>query len=181
VRILKEYPLLIKCPVFHLYGGSAYMTFPIVAGDNCILLFNDREIDNWFVAGGVQAPTALRAHDISDAIALVGIRNLQNSIVNYLTNGVRIQYDESSNIEFTSDLIETVAELFLHNGDMEVDGNVTVNENLTIKGVARGNGGTITLDANLVQSGSQYIEAGNGATGTFNVVTVVKGIVTGGS
>ena len=180
-RILKEFPLLIKCPVFHLYGGAAYLTMPISTGDNCIILFNDREIDNWFLQGGVQAPFSLRVHDVSDGIALVGIRSLQNSIANYLTNGVRLQYNGSSNIEFTAGLIESVAALFLHNGDMEIDGNLQVNQNLTIVGVARGNGGTITLDADLVQTAGKKIEAANGASGTFNIVTVVKGIVTGGS
>lgn len=180
-RILREFPLLIKCPVFHLYGGNSYITMPITAGDNCILLFNDREIDNWFLNGGVQAPTSLRAHDVSDAIALVGIRSLQNSIANYLTNGVRVQYDGGSKIDLTSDLIESIAALFLHNGDMEVTGDLTVNQNLAVLGVVEGNGGTLTFNANLVQTGAQEIHAGNGANGTFNVVTVVDGIVISGS
>ena len=177
VRTYEERPLLLKCPCMMLYGGSTYMTFPIAAGDNCIILFNDREIDNWWANGGIQTPTSKRAHDIADAMVIVGVRSLQNSIANYLTNGIRIQYNDESNIEIKEDLIESIAELFLHNGSMEISGN------LTIQGETYGNStsGDWTLKANLKQDSSYTLQAGNGATGSFDQVTVVDGIVTGGS
>lgn len=39
-----NYPTLVDCPVFSLFGGQHYMTFPITAGDTCIILFNERPL-----------------------------------------------------------------------------------------------------------------------------------------
>ncbi len=71
-----DYPLLCDCPVFILSGGGASIEMPITAGDTCLILFNDRNIDNWFYSGQVTTPANPRAHDISDGICLVGVRAL---------------------------------------------------------------------------------------------------------
>jgi hypothetical protein len=71
-----DYPLLVQCPVFILSGGDSYVSMPVTSGDQCIILFNDRDIDNWYYQGVVDVPATARAHNISDGIALVGVRNL---------------------------------------------------------------------------------------------------------
>lgn len=70
------YPLLKDCPVFILNGGGASLTMPITKGDDCIILFNDRNIEDWWLTGAVKIPKDSRAHAFSDAMVLVGIRNL---------------------------------------------------------------------------------------------------------
>ncbi len=187
-KILKERPVLLECPVMVLFGGTAFISLPIQVGDECIVLFNDREIDNWFVNGGIQTPTTGRAHDVSDGLCIVGVRSLQNSIASYLANGIRLSYGGgSARVDLQEAAINSLAALFTHTGDMlvhgdvEVDGNVLVDGNFTILGVAKGNGGTISIDDDVVQTPGKTLSAGNGATGTFNIVTVVDGIVTGGS
>lgn len=74
-----EYPLLVDCPVFILSGGDSSFTMPIKTGDQCIILFNDRNIDNWYYSGAVDVPDTPRAHNIADGMALVGIRNLKTA------------------------------------------------------------------------------------------------------
>jgi hypothetical protein len=74
-----DYPLLVQCPVFILSGGSARITMPIEKGDQCLILFNDRDIDNWYYQGKVDVPSTPRAHAISDGFALVGVSNLPNA------------------------------------------------------------------------------------------------------
>jgi len=81
-----NYPLLVDVPVISLYGGDSGMTFPIKKGDECLILFNDRQIDNWFNSGGIQPFNILRLHDLSDGFALVGIRSLQKVLKNYSNN-----------------------------------------------------------------------------------------------
>lgn len=67
-----SYPLLMDCPAIILSGGTAGVSFPISPGDQCLILFNDRDIDNWF-AGATTGPVATpRYHSLSDALALVG-------------------------------------------------------------------------------------------------------------
>jgi len=73
---LADYPVLADCPVFIPSGGNSSLTFPITKGDQCIILFNDRNIDNWYLKGEVKEPATSRCHDIADGIVLVGVRNL---------------------------------------------------------------------------------------------------------
>lgn len=189
VKTLVEYPLILECPVMVLFGGIDILTLPIAPGDNCIVLFNDRDIDQWVNNGNDFAPVTSRAHDINDAFAIVGIRPLTNSIANYLANGIRLSHAQgNSQIDLTDGLIHSIAELFLHTGDMTVTGDVTVEgdtmleQNLTILGNVYGDGGGVmNVDADIVQASGREIHAGNGANGSFNFVTVVDGIVVSGS
>lgn len=68
-------PLLSDVPVFTLQGGGFSLEFPIAAGDTCLVLFADRNIDNWFTSGGLMPPADGRLHALSDAIALVGLNS----------------------------------------------------------------------------------------------------------
>lgn len=77
------YPLLTDCPLFILSGGGATLTLPIAIGDPCLVLFNDTNIDTWFATGNTSTPNTPRTHDLSDGIALVGIRNSANAITDY--------------------------------------------------------------------------------------------------
>lgn len=216
VKTLKERPLLLKCPVITLFGGTSFISLPITVGDTCLVLFNDREIDQWYQNDGLQTPVSGRMHDVSDAIAIVGIRSLQNSIANFLTNGIRLAYNEGAvKIDLQSAAINSLADLFTHTGNMlitgtfeaqgattldstllvkddaTVKGDLTVEGGLSVLGNMTGTGGTITMTDNLsaagkdISSGTMHggtIHAGDGATGTFtNSVTVVDGIVTGGT
>jgi len=71
-----EYPELEDCPVFMLYGGTASITMPIQAGDDCLILFNDRCLDDWALSGDIVAPTDTRIHSLSDGIVLVGVKSM---------------------------------------------------------------------------------------------------------
>lgn len=83
--VLKEYPTLIDCPVIFLGGGNAALTFPVSKGDECLVLFNDRDIDNWFQGGGSGALATPRLHSFSDGLILVGLRSLAHSIDDFDT------------------------------------------------------------------------------------------------
>jgi hypothetical protein len=77
------YPILLDVPVIVLGGGPAYLTFPIATGDQCFLLFNDRDIENWWVSGTVSTVNTVRLHSISDAVAIVGLRSLNKALSGY--------------------------------------------------------------------------------------------------
>lgn len=70
---ISDYPLLVDCPYFVLSGGSAYIDMPIKKGDYCLILFNDRNIDNWWSTENVKEPADRRKHNLSDGIALIGV------------------------------------------------------------------------------------------------------------
>lgn len=76
VPTLVPYPVLLDCPFISLGGGNGALTFPIKEGDQCLILFNDRDLDNWF-SGATSGPVATpRLHSLSDGIALVGLNDL---------------------------------------------------------------------------------------------------------
>lgn len=82
---LMPYPVLLDCPVVILNGGVTALTFPIQPGDECLVCFNDRDIDNWFGGNmnvGVATP---RLHSSSDGIIIVGITSLPYNWDNYDT------------------------------------------------------------------------------------------------
>lgn len=81
-----SYPVLVDCPVFTLQGGGGSLQMPIAAGDTCLVLFADRNIDNWYSTGSEAAPGNQRCHDISDGIAIVGLNSLVSSLANYDDN-----------------------------------------------------------------------------------------------
>lgn len=90
---LVDYPIIADCPVVVMGGGDTHITFPIKSGDQCILLFNDRDIDTWY-NGSTSSPNSTgRLHSFSDAIALIGPNNLSTKISSYdgtraiITNG----------------------------------------------------------------------------------------------
>jgi hypothetical protein len=81
-----NYPQLFDCPVFTLQGGGAQLTMPIKAGDECIVLFADNNIDAWYENGKSPAlPYYDRRHDLSDGIAIVGLNSLTNALIPAVT------------------------------------------------------------------------------------------------
>lgn len=83
---LVPYPLLSDVPVMFLRGGQTSLRFPVAAGDECILMFADRDIDNWLATGDTESGcNTLRLHSVSDAIALVGLTSQENPIKEFST------------------------------------------------------------------------------------------------
>lgn len=87
-----SYKPLVDVPVFTLQGGGGALQFPIQAGDQCIVLFSDRRLDEWLQNGAEAAPGDGRAHDLSDGIALVGINAVNSSLPAAPTNKVVLSY-----------------------------------------------------------------------------------------
>lgn len=81
-----DYPVLVDIPVFVLSGGGAVITCPVAAGDDCLVLFNDRDIDNWFATGAPAQPLTARMHHLSDGLALVGFRSKRTAVTVSTTN-----------------------------------------------------------------------------------------------
>lgn len=69
----------IKCPVLFPGGGGFLLTFPLVAGDEVILVFASRCIDSWWQNGGVQPQAEMHMHDLSDGFALPKLYSVPNA------------------------------------------------------------------------------------------------------
>lgn len=133
---IKQYPVLLDCPCVVLGGGDGRITFPIAPGDSCLVLFNDKDMDNWYASGQTMLPNTERMHSISDAIALVGIRNKQNKITDYLTDGTELKYGGST-IKLKDNKVTITngtAQLVMNNGNISIIGNVSITGGFVVNG-----------------------------------------------
>lgn len=69
---------LLDVPVVFPRGGGLVLTFPVSPGDECLVVFANRCIDNWWLLGGVQAPAEVRPNEISDGFAVMGVFSVPN-------------------------------------------------------------------------------------------------------
>lgn len=148
-----EYPLLEKVPVVVMGGGTSYISHPISAGDQCLLLFCDYMIDAWWVSGEKKASIVPRKHDISDPIALVGVRATPKAIQSY-SDYLRLQYDQNSSIVIGE-------QIDVNNASINLNGTVNVTQKAT----------ALELHATTAASGSF-------TTKDNKTVTVVDGVIT---
>lgn len=90
-----NHPVLMDCPVVVLGGGTAELTFPISKGDECLILFNDRDLDNWFAGNPPMPPETPRMHSFSDGVALIGLRSLARKIEGYDSERAVLRNDKA--------------------------------------------------------------------------------------
>lgn len=93
-----SYPVLVDCPVMLPQGGGFAVTCPIQQGDTCVILFNDRALDNWFKTGQILPLNSNRLHAFEDGMAFVGLRAATNPLNNYEAAAAVIQ-DPSGQIQ----------------------------------------------------------------------------------
>lgn len=124
-QILQEYP-----PIYaKVCYCNPFCTFPLTQGMECILLFNDREIETWFINGGSNIQAYPRMHDLTDAVAIVGIRSLPQ-MIQILTDCLHLFYGNSS-------LQLKEAQADLNSSTINLTGDtININGNLVINGQA---------------------------------------------
>ena len=174
---LKDYPL-IYAKVHYIGWGDVGLTYPITKGMEGFLLFNDREIETWFLTGKGGNLAYNRCHDLSDAIFICGLHSKPNMIeiaeacvnlfyknsylkladtqIDMSTSGSSIKIldlEETSEIDVTTNVLNV-------NGDILQAGN-----NTTV--------GTLTADG-LIDT-TAY--SGTFTTGDNRIVTVENGII----
>lgn len=76
----KPYPACTDVPVEFFGGGDYALTFPIVKGMTCRLVFCSAAIDRFLALGGEQAPGDARRFSLTDAICVVGLRDFPHAI-----------------------------------------------------------------------------------------------------
>lgn len=87
----KTIPHLLDVPVLFPQTAGWAMTFPIQAGDECLAVFSDMCFDAWWASGGIQNQNFQRRHDLSDAVAVFGIRSIPNALGSYSTSALELR------------------------------------------------------------------------------------------
>lgn len=123
----KDYPLLVDVPVVFPRGGGCTLTFPVEAGDECLVIFADRCIDFWWQSGGIQEPVDGRMHDLSDAFCIVGPQSQAKKIGGISTTAAQLRTDDGSAIiELAAGGAVTITSPQITiNGPLQVNGEIT--------------------------------------------------------
>ncbi|WP_186205929.1 Gp138 family membrane-puncturing spike protein [Burkholderia gladioli] len=168
-------PLLTDCPVQFPSGGNCTMTFPVIRGDECLVVFASRCIDAWWQSGAVQEQAEVRMHSLSDGFVLLGFRSQPRALSNVSTTSAQLRSDDGAtfiDLNPTAGTLKLVAP-----GGLEIDAptvmvnagtSVEVNSPqstfdgaLTVKGI-------FTFLAGLVGSTAEGVAAT--ITGTINFI-----------
>lgn len=88
--------VLVDVPVIFPRGGGCTLTFPVKAGDECLLIFADRCIDFWWQSGGEQEPVSQRTHHLADAFAIVGPQSQAKKISGISASATQLRSDDGS-------------------------------------------------------------------------------------
>jgi hypothetical protein len=122
-------PLLTDVPIAFPRAGGYCLTFPAKKGDECLLVFSDMCIDGWWQSGGIQNQMETRRHDLSDAIAILGITSVPQAVSGYSGDSVMLRNEEKSsfveidgegNINITSPSVNITAPTVNISGDLTI-------------------------------------------------------------
>ena len=159
------------------------MTFPLSEGNEGLVVFASRCIDNWWLSGGVQSQAEVRMHDLSDGFFIPGCfsqakkpstpADTTKSVWRSANNTLRVEIDEPNG----------KVSLFAGDASIEVNqttGQVAINATagITLNGpVTFGNftsiadGGTLNLNGDLITTGNVTAGAIDLETHTHTGVT----------
>jgi len=131
-QILQDYPL-IYAKVHFLGWGEAGVSYPIMKGMEGLLLFNDRELETWFLTGQGGNLAYDRSHNLSDAIFLCGVRSIPH-MIQILTDCFHLFYYNSDfQIKPSEEIINTTSLTANLNESMSINAPVTkVSGNLSV-------------------------------------------------
>lgn len=95
-REWKNIPLLLDVPIVIPRAGGYSMTLPVKEGDECLVVFLDSCMDAWFSLGGIQNQIRKRRHDLSDAVAILGVYSQPNVIPNYSIDSAQLRNEDGT-------------------------------------------------------------------------------------
>lgn len=125
-----EFSLLLKLPLIIEGTDNSHITFGNIVGSDCLVHFNDRDIDNWFKTGESYKPNTTRLHDLSDGF--VTLRPFSKvKVFTYYENGLEIK-NGSTVIRLNNDgTIDVTGSTITFNGNVIVNGDVTATGTIT--------------------------------------------------
>lgn len=136
-----------------IYGaGTGHITLPNPIGTYCLLLFLDRNIDNFMETGEQYVPETSRMHDFTDCVALTTFTTLANPLNNYDENAISIlnekileEVQSNSYVKIYGDSIKFKTS--------QTENQITIDNEITLdnKGIeiASSLGGNITVDSQI--------------------------------
>jgi len=153
-RTAMDFPILPHCPLHFPRGGGFSLTFPVSAGDECLVVFASRSIDEWWQNGEGQPQYDTRRHDLSDGIAFVGLTSNARPQSNISTTSTQLRSDDGGTVlDLAKGAITLTAALVTINGSVQINGSASATGDIV--------GGGISLDKHAHTG----VESGSGTSG----------------
>lgn len=134
---INECTTIFNVPVINPSAGGGLLSFPVKVGDTVLLEFSMRNIEEWLEGdGGPVTESTMRCHDMSDAVAIVGLytKNSHLSpdpkdvVLKFKSSSITIK--DNSDIEIVQGSSASSVSLF-NNGDIEMFANGNMNISAT--------------------------------------------------
>lgn len=168
-------PIIHNVPVMQPASGGASINFPVKEGNTVLLVFSERSLEQWLQDGKQVTPDDPRQNNLTDAVALIGMRpfnevsaaeNNDDLLIDFDGSKIRLKPDgvveaEATEIDLIADNVNITAP------DVNIDAtNVTVTGKLT----------AANLEATSeMKSATALIGGRNFATHTHSGVTTGPG------
>ena len=117
-----QLPLLVDVPLVFPRAGGFALTFPVRAGDECLVIFACRCIDGWWQSGSVSPPAESRMHDLSDGFAILAPTSQKNALGG--VSGGAVELRTQAGDAFVS--LDAAGTITLK-GQVQVQGSITCN------------------------------------------------------
>lgn len=133
------YPVIQDIPVVFPRGGGCTLTFPVKAGDECLVIFSDRCIDFWWQNGETQNTSRARSHSFSDAFVIPGPQSQAKKISSISASAAQLRTDDGSAfVEVAADGAVTITSPQITlNGPVQVNGAITSTGDQTANGISQ--------------------------------------------
>lgn len=135
-NIALAYPDIAEVPVVFPCSANAGIAFPVVPGDNCLLIVSEVELDEW--RNGAEAEGSLK-FDLTNAIAIPGLLNKGNGLVSEAISKNGVVIASGSN------------KICVSGSGISVSGNLSVSGNISCAGEVKS--GEIALKTHTHLSG----------------------------
>lgn len=182
-------PVVENVPVVVPYaqGAGLMLTLPLKAGDQCLLVFSDRGIDNFLLMGAVTPPpiaasedtSTPRAHHLSDAICIPGIIADPVAVPEWSQSAIELRDKERQHyISLGPDGIEisdSSATWSMSGGKITVNAPAGIQENASV--ISSIAAGVNTVQGTNISLGSGSNTITGSLTSTSGVFTDKDGIV----
>ena len=104
-----EIPSILPDVPVMIYGSTnTRIVPPDIIGSNCLLVFQDRNIDNFLITGEQYEPADERTHSFADCVALLTLNSFVDNPVNYDANALTL-YNNTQFAKIYNDSIELYA------------------------------------------------------------------------
>jgi hypothetical protein len=96
-------PAIHAVPITFPGAGGWFLRFPLTAGDTVLLVVCERDLARWRVTGEESVPVDVRAHHLSHAVAIPGLRSRQNQLPTPTGDALELGHTSGATIRVNND------------------------------------------------------------------------------